>query len=401
MRKIFMFVAISLALGASAASADLTDGLTARFRRIKGALWRAAKVRTAALEKAIVAMERTQRAKNELAEARAAVVKALELQPNLPEAHVALAYYHYRGHRDYERALEELAIAERGLPNDSRILTLTAYIWRRQGKFQAAVERFKGAFELSPQEAWSAYSVALTYHLLRRYAEADHYFDLTISLGPDNQGVYERKAYNYISWLGDTKRARDVFEKMPGESSDIPQRSLKLWWLERNYQAILDFASSASEPTMWTQLSATPVVFWAASAHQLMGEPELARASYDSARAILEKEHDTHPDDHRVHSALGIAYAGLGRKEDAIREGKRGVELYPVSKDALIGPYRVWDLAVIYTMVGEYDAALDEIEYLLSIPSWFSVHDLRLDPDFDPLRDHPRYQPLLEKYAIE
>jgi tetratricopeptide (TPR) repeat protein len=132
-----------------------------------------------------------------------------------------------------------------------------------------------------------------------------------------------------------------------------------------------------------------------------MGEPELAHASYDSARAILEKELDAHPNDHRVHSALGIAYAGLGRKEDAIREGKRGVELFPVSKDALIGPVRIWDLAEIYTMVGEYDAALDEIEYLLSIPSLMSVPWLRLDPIWDPLRDHPRFQALLEKYAID
>jgi tetratricopeptide (TPR) repeat protein len=132
-----------------------------------------------------------------------------------------------------------------------------------------------------------------------------------------------------------------------------------------------------------------------------MGELELAHVSYDSARSILEQELDAHADDYRIHSTLGIAYAGLGRKEDAIREGKRGVELMPVSKDAFSGPVTVRDLAVIYAMVGQYDAALDEIEYLLSITGWWSVQNLRLDPIWDPLRDHPRFQGLLETYKID
>jgi serine/threonine-protein kinase len=341
------------------------------------------------------------RTEERLSRAKAAVDRALELQPNLPEAHLAFAYYHYWGRRDYERALEELAIAERGLPNDVRILEATANIWRRQGKFEAAVDRRKRVFELSPQDAELPAAIGYTYRLLRRHAEADRYFDLSISLAPDQQVSYEYKAYNYISWLGDTKRARDVLEKMPGKHRDVQEPSLYLWRLERNYQAILDFVSSDPRPIIWWQGSAFPPALLAARAHQLMGEPELAHASYDSARPILEKELDSHPDDHRIYSALGLAYAGLGRKDEAIREGKRGVDLYPVSKDPLIGPYRVWDLAEIYTALGEYDAALDELEYLLSIPSYMSVPWLRLDPIWDPLRDHPRYQALLEKYAIE
>jgi serine/threonine-protein kinase len=341
------------------------------------------------------------RTEDRLSWAKAAVDKALELQPELPEAHLAFAYYHYWGRRDYDRALEELAIAERGLPNNSRILAATAYIWRRQGKFEAALDHLKKAFELNPQDATLPYEIGLTYRVLRRHAEADHYYDLSISLAPDPQAAYRDKAYNYISWLGDTKRARDALEKMPGKSRDVQEWSLELWRLERNYQAILDFASSDSRPIIWRSLDAWPPALLAARAYHLMGQAELAHASYDSARAILTKELDAHPDDHRFHSALGFAYAGLGRKDEAIREGKRGVELTPVSKDALIGPSRVGDLAEIYTIVGEYDAALNGIEYLLSIPSALSVPWLRLDPLWDPLRDHPRFQALLEKYAID
>ncbi len=342
------------------------------------------------------------RSEERLSQARAAVDKALDLQPELPEAHLALARYYYNGYRDYERAQEELAIAERGLPNHEEILKTTAYILRRQGEFGAAVDRLKRAFELSPQDHRIPYNIGVTFAYLREYEEAVRYYDLSISLAPDQIDAYVDKAYSYISGFGDTKGARDVFEKIPGENRDYKrQLSFTLLRLERNYQAVLGVASLASAPIVFWYGYAAPPALLAARAQRLMGELQLAHASFDSARAILEEELDAHPDDHRFHSALGYAYAGLGRKDDAIREGRRGAELLPVSKDAITGSYRVWDLAVIYTWVGEYDAALDEIEHVVSIPSWFSVNDLRLDPEFDPLRDHPRYQPLLEKYALK
>jgi serine/threonine-protein kinase len=332
-----------------------------------------------------------------LSRARAAVDNALGLQPELPEAHLAFAYYHYWGYRDYERALEELAIAERGLRNDSRVLMATAAVLRRQGEFEAAVDRLKAAFELSPQDALLPYEIAVTFRFLRRYAEADPYLDLSISLAPDKKIGYQLKAANYVAWLGDTKRAREVLESMPGEDDD----ALDLWRYEQDYEAVLDLASSVSEPIIRRQFSVFLPALTAARAHRLMGESELAYASYDSARAILETELDAHPDDCRIHSALGIAYAGLGNKQEAIREGKRGLELCPVSRDALTGAFRVWHLAEIYTMVGGYDEALDQIDYVLSIPNVWSVNNLRLDPIWDPLRDHQRYRALLEKYAID
>jgi tetratricopeptide (TPR) repeat protein len=338
------------------------------------------------------------RTEERLSRAKAAVDKALELQPKLPEAHMAFAWYHYWCHQDYERALEELAMAERGLPNNARTLELAAWIWRRQGKFEAAANRLKRAFELSPQDANLALEIGLTYKFLRRYAEVDRYMDLSISLAPDRRSPYRRKAYNYVSWLGDTKRAREVLEKMPGESRDVQEQSLRLWRLERNYEAILDFSLSDSRQIIWEMDYVWTPALLAARTYHFMGETELAHASYDSARSILEKELDAHPDDNRIHIALGFAYAGLGREEEAVREGKRAVELYPVSKDKVDGPNVVQDLAVIYTMVGEYDSALDEIEYLLSIPSYCSVQDLRLDPIWDPLRDHLRFQQILREY---
>ena len=224
--------------------------------------------------------------------------------------------------------------------------------------------------------------------------EADHYFDLSIAISPDKWEAYYAKAYNYIDWSGDLKRARTVLENMPGKDRNLQRRMLRLRYLERDYEGILDFVSLASEPWAW-------LFWWAGDVYSSMGEPELAQAYYDSARSILEKDIVENPDNAFTHRALGIAYAGLGRKDEAILKGKRALELLPVSTDAYHGTDLVKSLAVIYAMVGEYDAALDEIEYLLSIPSGVSVQTLRIDPDFDPLRDHPRFHELLEEYAID
>jgi tetratricopeptide (TPR) repeat protein len=128
-----------------------------------------------------------------------------------------------------------------------------------------------------------------------------------------------------------------------------------------------------------------------------MNENELANKYYDEARNILEAKIQQEPNDARFHSTLGIAYARLGRKEDAISKGKMGVKLLPLTKDALRGYARVGDLAQIYVMVGEFDLAIDQIEYLLPIPGDLSIPLLQLDPAWAPLRDQPRFKKLLEE----
>ncbi|MEE9609835.1 MAG: tetratricopeptide repeat protein, partial [Desulfatiglandales bacterium] len=332
-----------------------------------------------------------------LAKAKAAVDKALELQPELAEAHLALGSYYYWGHRAYDRALEEFAIAEKDLPNDTRILEAVAFIWRRQGNFEAALSNLKRVSEMSPRDASAAFEVAVTYMALLRYPEAERYYDRSIFLEPDQVSGYEWKAWNY--WLGDgsTEKARTVLEEMPRK---MDPDSVYFWFLqelyERNYKSALDRLSSATIESIESQFAFIPKAQLAGLVYLLMNEQDQARASFDSARTILEREVKERPDDARAPSSLGIVYAALGRNEEAIQEGKMAVELYPVSRDALIGVARVIDLASIYTMVGDYEAALDQIEYLLSIPSYFSVPLLRLDPIWDPLRHHPRYQRLLK-----
>jgi len=164
-----------------------------------------------------------------------------------------------------------------------------------------------------------------------------------------------------------------------------------------NYQKALDMlapAGVAFDEGQWWFVPRALLEGWTCS---LMGDAERARSHFESARNLLESEVAERPEDYRVRSSLGIVYANLGRKEDAIREGELAVKHMSVEKNAVIGPFRVEDLASIYAVVGEHDKALDLIEYLLSIPSWISVPLLRLDPKWDSLRESPRFRSLLEK----
>jgi tetratricopeptide (TPR) repeat protein len=164
---------------------------------------------------------------------------------------------------------------------------------------------------------------------------------------------------------------------------------------EGNYQKALDQLSLKSED-IDNHYSFIPRAMRYAEIYMHMNEHESAKKYYDEARNILEAKIQQQPDDSRFHSALGIAYAGLGRREDAIREGKIGVNLLPITKEAMRGYRRAGDLAQIYVMVGEFDLAIDQIEFLLSIPGGLSIPLLRLEPVWAPLRDHPRFKKLLE-----
>jgi tetratricopeptide (TPR) repeat protein len=222
-----------------------------------------------------------------------------------------------------------------------------------------------------------------------------------ISITPYQSIAYEEVALTYWLYTGDLKAARAALESCPMEGIAY---TAFFYWLrqelyERNYTKALEIISKIPTESYQGELIFIPKSLLRGYFYELLHEPELARTSYEEARALLEAKAAENPDDERVRSSLGLAYAGLGRKEEAVREGELGLELSPVEKDAIAGTFRVEDLAFIYTMVGEYDKALEQIEHLLSIPSLFSVSMLRIDTRFDPLREHPRYQEIVDKYS--
>jgi len=340
------------------------------------------------------------RTEERLAKAKEALDRALILQPKLPEAHLAYGHYHYAGYRNYGKALQEYAIAQKSLPDDYRLMARIGWVHRRQGRFEEAIEYLKKASELSPRNPSPLSEIGISLACLRDYPAAERYFDRCISLAVDQPKGYFQKAFLYWVWNGDLRAARATLENAPERAG-----SMWLWWvryfqefLERDYRGALSpLASVPSDMIEMAEIS-YPKVLLAAECYRMMDKAELAHAAYDSARALLEVNVKEMPDDYRYHSALGWAYAGLGRKDEAVREGKLAVELMPVSKDALNSLDILEALGRIYIMVGEYETALDVIDYQLSIPGWLSVSLLRIDPRYDPLHDHPRFKALLEKY---
>ena len=245
-----------------------------------------------------------------------------------------------------------------------------------------------------------ARDVAGTFTLLRNYQEAERSYERAISLSPDWPLPYEDKAWLYVLAQGSTEKARAVLnqasQNIGAKDEDlILFRFVLLEVFDGNYQKVLDTLSSATLEAFDSQFYFVPKAQLYGQINGLMGDQQAEQAYYESARNILESKIKQQPEDARFHSALGIAYAGLGRKEDAIREGQLAVDLLPVTKDAWRGLFRVEDLARVYVMVGEFDAAVDQLEFLLFSPGEMSIPLLRLDPVWAPLRDHPRFEELV------
>jgi len=335
-----------------------------------------------------------------LGKAREAADRALKLQPDLPAGHLALGYYYYWGRKDYDRALEELVPIAEGPHTDAEALAAVAYIRRRQAKFEEALADLKKAFLLDPRNAMLPGELSNTCQYLRRYAEADRYADQAIRLAPKAQGLYLLKSLNLLAWKGSTREARTALEKAP--PGDDP--SFQFVWvfqdlLDGKYRDALGRLSGIRSETLDVGDTYLPKPFLACLLHHLEGNERETRASCQSARTLLEKKIESDPRDPRFRSTLGITFALLGRKEDAIREATLAADLLPVTRDAVDGPKYVESLAVVYATVGEADQALERIEYLLSRPGSLSVGFLRLDPYWKPLREDPRFQALLKKHS--
>jgi tetratricopeptide (TPR) repeat protein len=302
------------------------------------------------------------------------------------------------GFFDYDRALKEYAIAAKGMPNSPDVLEGVAYVWRRQGLFEEAKDYLERAMVLDPRQFWLPMQLGLTCALLRQYAEAERFIDRSLALEPRQMSSYIFKSLNALNWTGDLQRARTVLESSPTQAD--PEIKIALFWqhiFERNYQGALDQLPDLPPAPVYLSLEITPRDMLAGYAHQLMGSSERAQSAYESALTLMEEMVQESPEDGRVHGALGLVYAGLGRKDEAVLEGRKGLELQ--SNDALQSPLREWELARILLLLGEYDTALDHIKHLLSVSSLISAQFLEIYPGVDPQRNHPRFQQILDTHS--
>ncbi len=336
------------------------------------------------------------RSEGRLAQAKRAVERAFELQPALPEAHYSLGIYYFIGRADYDRALQEFALAEASRPNDGEIFLARAVLRTRQGKFRDAGVDFEKAFRLDPAASQVVNQYAQYFDHLRAFARAETLYARTIALAPDRSIPYFWKAWMYLRWDGRTQRAQTVLDQARANGVDEPRLRLLQVMIDvcdRKYSEALHPLSETPD-VIADQFRFIPKALLYAQVYGLMQRRDLERAYYDSAQSFLYQRVRERPDDPRVHSALGIAYAGMGRKDEAVHEGEKGIALLPISTEANQGYYRAWDLARIYAMVGERDAAVAQLEHLLSIPGHLTAAWLRIDPTWDPIRDDRRFQRL-------
>lgn len=327
-----------------------------------------------------------------LEKGKSALEKATQLDPDSPEVHFAQASYYTNIENDYKKALIENLKALEGRPNDSEINLDIGRTYMRVGEWDKAERYLLKSYELDPHRVNVAGNVALFYSCMHNWRKAEYYIDKGIVSLPEVSWQYWAKANIALMGYGDTEKASRAINdgvQFAGERRMVGYR-IDTDISTRRFQELLD----AFEPFPDFHY----YFLYKGFAHWFLEEEDQAKTYLDSARIVHERLIQTSPHNIGNYSDLGLVYAGLGMKEKAIQTAQKAVELGPISTDAVSGPYNHMMLAYVYSMVGEHDKALDEIELLLTIPYYFTTWDLKLNPYWDPLRDNPRFQELIDKY---
>jgi len=321
--------------------------------------------------------------------------RALQLDPDLAEGHIARGLYYYWGFRDYAQALAELRLGEDAHPAGTSMLI--GAISRRQGRWTESEKYLRRAAELSPRDGRWAMEYGYTLLLMRRYADAARWFDRTVVLLPRFAMGYDARGWARLGGDGDLTQAevelRSAASAVPGRL-DYSLAQIREW--KRDYDSARALATMDAVMRAYGADSVTYYMFQARlGMHQQRDSLRLAYA--DSAITLLQRRVAQYPDNAEQHARLAYTLGMRGRHDEALAAAQRAAELVPLSRDAVDGSGYVRTLAEVYTMMGEHDRAIDLLDELLSIPSLLSFHDLRLNPFWDPLRDDPRFQALIDR----
>jgi TolB-like protein/Tfp pilus assembly protein PilF len=339
-------------------------------------------------------------------EARREAEIALELQPNLAEAHLALGQCSYWTDLDYDRALAEFDTALRLAPNNTESAVLIAAIKRRQGKWQEALDSYQRITKLDPQNPNVVRTLLYTVMALRRWPESAELVARMRKLAPASIVAKAQSGYVYFWWKGDMGPLKSVISEIPANVDPDGVVTTCRWdiaMIERDFAtAKRVMEESPLDKFSYTNANLAPKSFFLGYTALAQGDLNNARQLLDAARPSFEKDVAESPDSAERHANLGLVYALMGRKEDAIREGRRAVELKPESVDALDGVLMNCYLALIYARCGEKELAFPLLERLLKTPgavdSGFysvTVNDLKFRWDWDPIRNDPRFQKLI------
>jgi TolB-like protein len=336
-----------------------------------------------------------------VAQARQAMEKAFSLRPDGAEAHLAAAYVSYHCALDYTTALTELATARRGLPNDSTISELAGVIARRQSRWKDSVQNMEHAAALDPRNVWLLQQTSSTYTYLRRYEDMAGTLDRALAAAPGDANSRVARALVDLEARGETQPASEAIHTIVAQDPSAVEAIAEQWFhlaLCRRDPSEMARSLASLPPEGSVPFSVRmPKSFCEGIAARARGDAPVAELAFASARAEMAELVDQQPEYTHALSVLGMSEAGLGNKHDALKHGRRAVELLPIARDAMAGAEIQRNLAITYAWVGEKDLAINELEEVVRIPSPISYGQLRLHPWWDALRDDPRFEKLAEE----
>ena len=338
--------------------------------------------------------------------ARTLANRALQLQPELPEAHLALGFSYYYGDNDFATALKEFEIAQRGLPNESEVYLAIGAIQRRQGKWPESTASLEKAVSLNPKDMWSLQNLSFNYAMLRNYETADKTIDRALAVDPTALEPLEVKSKLAIAARGDFSIAEKAFEAVKSVPMTKEQKiktiagRANVFLLERRYNEGLQAAESVADD----QLSGISgglcsKYYLIGFARKSLHDDNGARAAFLKAKSAAEEQLNRSPDAADAHIQLAKVLAYLGEKDAALAEAQRATELQPESKDAFGGPEVTAGVAEVHAILGNNSRAIEILDGLLNRPSSVTVQMLKVSPIWDPLRNEPDFQALLTRYG--
>jgi TolB-like protein len=342
-----------------------------------------------------------------LALAEGAIQEAFRIRPNAGEAHLARAHHLYNGYLDYEGALAELEIARRSLSNDPRIFGLMGFIQRRQGRWEESTRNLERALELDPRNVNTLDNIADTYAALRRYAEQKSKLDRILAIKPDDVPAKVGRAVAELNWKADSRPLRQLLDEIRATNpAAVPQvvsdELLTCALVERDPAAAKDALLGSHESSFGLDAVHFPRAFSEGVINRMTNDEQHAQLAFTAARSEQEKTFQAQPDYGPALCVLGVIDAALGRKEEALHEGRRAVELLPVEKDSINGLHMIVNFAMIAAWVGEKDLACEQLAAALRYPGSGSVltyGELKLMPFWDSLRGEPCFEKIVVSLA--
>jgi TolB-like protein/Flp pilus assembly protein TadD len=333
---------------------------------------------------------------------------ALRIHPELGDARLALAYYHYYGGHEYELARKQLALAQQATPNDAEVWDGAAAVDRREGRWQDAIANFEKAWQLDPRNTSVIWNLAETYACLGRYEEAQGRFADGLMINPNAHMFSLAKAAIELKKDGDVGALGEALETIPREfdpGGAVTTVAVRLHLMKREFS----LAAAVLERSRYREFNdggiggtagsldgyAFPKEWYEGLVARGQGDQPRAERIFETALRLVEADPRQCSSDAKTNSMLGLISATLRRREEALGYGRRAVELLPVSMDAYDGPIMATNLAVIYAYLGERDLALEQLKRLMKVPNGPTPGTLRIETEWDSLRSDPRFQKLL------